>query len=219
MYLHVAGPDPNEVQHAKELCESLLDNVREQYQRFKENPPQQRGYGYQQGGDRQNSYGGGSSYGGGYGSYGGAQSPAPATPGPPGASSPTDYAAQYAQYYGGADPYAAYGGYQNYVAYYQYYQQQAAQQGGAPGAAGAAAPGSAPPPPPADDAPPPPPSGSPPANGGYNSVSTTQARHELRGIVIQIPQANEEIARYHHHPECNVKQFDMCSRTLNPGMS
>ena len=175
MYLHVAGPDPNEVQHAKELCESLLDNVREQYQRFKENPPQQRGYGYQQGGgDRQGGYGSG--YGG-YGSYGGAQSPSasatPATPGPPGASSPTDYAAQYAQYYGGQDPYAAYGGYQNYVAYYQYYQQQAAQQGGSSAAPGA----SAPPPPPADDAPPPPPSGSPPAaNGGYNSVSPTRSR-------------------------------------------
>lgn len=163
-----SGPDPNEVQHAKELCESLLENVKEQYARFKENPPQQRGYGYQQegqqGGDRQG-------YGGGYGSYGGAQSPAaatPVTPGPPGASSNTDYSAQYAQYYGGQDPYAAYGGYQNYVAYYQYYQQQAAQQQGAPGAP----PGSAPPAPPADDAPPPPPpSGSPPGtNGGYNSV-------------------------------------------------
>ncbi|CAF9914287.1 hypothetical protein IMSHALPRED_001871 [Imshaugia aleurites] len=156
MYLHVAGPDPAEVQHAKELCESLLENVKEQYARFKENPPQQRGYGYQHGGDRQ-------SYGGGYGSYGGAQSPVaaatPATPGPPGASSPTDYAANYAQYYGGqADPYAAYGGYQNYVNLYnQYYQQQ---QAGAPPA------------PPNDEAPPPPPpSGSPPAaNGGYNSV-------------------------------------------------
>ena len=172
MYLHVAGPDPNEVQHAKELCESLLDNVREQYQRFKENPPQQRGYGFQQGGDRQGSYGG-SGYAG-YGGYGGAQSPTaatPATPGPPGASSSTDYAAQYAQYYGGSDPYAAYGGYQNYVAYYQYYQQQATQQGGAPGAS-ASTPGSAaPPPPPADDAPPPPPSGSPPApNGSFSSV-------------------------------------------------
>lgn len=164
-----SGPDPNEVQNAKELCESLLENVKEQYARFKENPPQQRGYGYQQGGqqggDRQQGYGGG------YGSYGGAQSPAaatPVTPGPPGASSPTDYSAQYAQYYGGQDPYAAYGGYQNYVAYYQYYTQQAAQQQGA-----GAAPGSAPPAPPADDAPPPPPpSGSPPAvNGGYNSVS------------------------------------------------
>ena len=168
----LSGPDPAMVQEAKALCESLLDNVREQYARFKDNPPQQRGYGYQQqgGGDRQQGYGGG------YGSYGGAQSPTsvatPATPsGPPGASSPTDYAAQYAQYYGGQDPYAAYGGYQNYVAYYQYYQQQAAQQQGAPGAP----PGSAPPAPPNDDAPPPPPpSGSPPAaNGGYNAVSFT----------------------------------------------
>ncbi|KAL2041147.1 hypothetical protein N7G274_006091 [Stereocaulon virgatum] len=163
MYLHVAGPDPSMVQEAKELCESLLDNVRKQYARFKEQPPQQRGYGYQQGGDNRQQ-----GYGGGYGGYGGAQSPTagatPATPsGPPGASSPTDYAAQYAQYYGGQDPYAAYGGYQNYVAYYQYYQQQAAQQqSGVPGA---------PPAPPKDDVPPPPPSGSPPAaNGGYNAV-------------------------------------------------
>ena len=36
----------------------------------------------------------------------------------PGAGSPpsgTDYASQYAQYYGGQDPYAAYGGYAAYV--------------------------------------------------------------------------------------------------------
>ncbi|KAI4134665.1 MAG: hypothetical protein LQ347_001337 [Umbilicaria vellea] len=175
MYLHVAGPDPNEVQHAKELCEDLLTNVKEQYQRFKENPPQQsRGYGsgnYQQN-DRQ-GYGG---YSGGYGGgYGGHQSPAPAsaasptsqappgTPAAPGAGALTDYGAQYAQYYGGPDPYAAYGGYQNYVACYQYWQQQAAQQQ-------QAAPG-APPGPPTEPPPPPPPSGSPPAaNGGYNAV-------------------------------------------------
>ncbi|MCJ1256975.1 hypothetical protein MMC24_004800 [Lignoscripta atroalba] len=178
MYLHVAGPDPREVQHAKELCEDLLGNVKEQYERFKEQPPPQRGYGsgsYGQG-DR-HGYGG---YSGGYGGgYGGQQSPAassamspttqapPGTPGAPGAGSPTDYSAQYAQYYGGQDPYAAYGGYQNYVAYYQYYQQQAAQQQ-------QAAPG-APPGPPSDPPPPPPPSGSPPAaNGGYNAVSIGQ---------------------------------------------
>lgn len=142
MYLHVAyvhlttavlvtsllisssGPDPNEVQHAKELCEDLLTNVKEQYQRFKENPPQHsRGYGsgnYQQN-DRQ-GYGG---YSGGYGGgYGGHQSPAPAsaasptsqappgTPAAPGAGTLADYGAQYAQYYGSQDPYAAYGGYQ-----------------------------------------------------------------------------------------------------------
>lgn len=190
---HLSGPDPHEVQHAKELCEDLLSNVKEQYQRFKENPPQQsRGFGsgsYPQN-DRQ-GYGG---YSGGYGGgYGGHQSPAPAsamsptsqappgTPAAPGAGSPADYSAQYAQYYGGQDPYAAYGGYQvkltpdhdllealtvhqNYVAYYQYYQQQAAQQQ-------QAAPG-APPGPPTDPPPPPPPSGSPPAaNGAYNAVS------------------------------------------------
>jgi len=175
MYLHVAGPDPKEVEHAKELCEDLLVNVKEQWQRHKDNPPPQRGYagsgGYQnQQNDRQG-------YGGYSGGYGGHQSPAasamspatpapPGTPGAPGAGSPTDYSAAYAQYYGGQDPYAAYGGYQNYVAYYQYYQQQAAQQQGQP------APGAAPPGPPGDQPPPPPPpSGSPPAaNGGYNAV-------------------------------------------------
>ncbi|KAI9815060.1 MAG: hypothetical protein M1827_002903 [Pycnora praestabilis] len=190
MYLHVAGPDPNEVQRAKELCEDLLGNVKEQYEKFKENPPPQRSYGggggydngYQQRlPERQQSYGG---YGGGYG--GQQQSPAhsghqsamspvnqapPGTPGVPSASaSQTDYSAQYAQYYGGQDPYAAYGGYNNYVAYYQYYQQQAAQQqAGAP-----PPPSEAPPPPPGGASqapPPPPPSGSPPgANGGMYSA-------------------------------------------------
>ncbi|OBT57469.1 hypothetical protein VE04_02255 [Pseudogymnoascus sp. 24MN13] len=156
MYLHVAGPDPKEVQHAKELCEDLLANVREQYEEFKSRPQPQRGfggdrapstgYGGQSGyGDRQNngrhdSYGGGG--GGGGGGYGGYNSPAagaPAAPSaPPGAAgraARADYAAQYAQYYGGQDPYAAYGGYAAYVAYYQYY---AAQQAGARGAPGAA---------------------------------------------------------------------------------
>lgn len=189
MYLHVAyvaiflcfdlllitdsGPDPKEVERAKELCEDLLGNVKEQYERFKANPPQQRGYGggYQQG-DRQG-------YNNVYGGYGGQQSPAPAaqapppgTPAAPGASSSTDYSAQYV---GGADPYAAYGGYQNYVAYYQYYQQAyAAQQ------AQAGAPGATPPAPPGEAPPPPPPSGSPPAtNGGYNAVSPVTQDYDL----------------------------------------
>lgn len=118
------------MQKAKELCEDLLKNVREQYEEFKNRPPPQRGYGAQSTGyggergygdrapDRSNSYGGGGAYGG----YG--NSPAPNTPGSimsptmpsaPGAASPApgaDYAAQYAQYYaanGQADPYAAYG--------------------------------------------------------------------------------------------------------------
>jgi hypothetical protein len=142
--------------------------VKKQYQQFKDNPPQQRGYGgggYGQG-DRQGygSYGAG--YGAGYGmqtpGFSSAQSPTtqapPGTPGAPGAGSPTtDY---------GADPYAAYGGYANYVAWYSYYAAQQQQQG---------APGSAPPGPPSEQPPPPPPSGSPPAqNGGYNAVSVGQ---------------------------------------------
>lgn len=167
MYLHVAGPDPKEVQHARELCEDLLANVKEQYDRFKENPPQ-RSYGNYNQDPRQQSY----TTQHPYGTYGGGQqSPSAATPGPPGASSPgTDYTAQYAQYYAsqpGGDPYAAYGGYANYVAYYQYYQaqqQQQQQQSSAPGAAPPGPPGEEPPPPP------PPPSGSPPAAGGYNNV-------------------------------------------------
>ena len=124
------GPDAKEVQRAKELCEDLLANVREQYEEFKARGPPQRGYGDRapttgyggqsgygdrQTSDRPNSYGG---YGGGY-----SNSPAPTPVGvavspPPGAAlgagSPppgTDYATQYAQYYGGQDPYAAYGGY------------------------------------------------------------------------------------------------------------
>ncbi|KAI4112961.1 MAG: hypothetical protein LQ345_005967 [Seirophora villosa] len=173
MYLHVAGPDPKEVQHARELCEDLLGNVKQQYEQFKENPPQRSYGGYGGQDNRQQSYSTANPYGT-YGS-GGAQSPSTpstaAAPGPPGASSPTDYTAQYAQYYAsqpGGDPYAAWGGYANYVAYYQYYQQAAQQQQQAAPGAGAppGPPGGDEPPPP----PPPPPSGSPPANGGYNNV-------------------------------------------------
>ncbi|KAF7178845.1 hypothetical protein CNMCM7691_007666 [Aspergillus felis] len=180
MFLHVAGPDPNDVQAAKELCEDLLANVREQYQRFKENPPQHSYGGYgQRGGDRY--HGGG--YGGGYSSQHNQQhsnspsataSPAQAasgTSGAAGAGSPADYSAQYAQYYG-SDPYAAYGGYQNYVAYYQYYQQAAQQQQQQQSSQSPAPP----PPPPASEAPPPPPPGSgsppppPPGGGSYSAV-------------------------------------------------
>ncbi|KAL8694332.1 MAG: hypothetical protein Q9224_003585 [Gallowayella concinna] len=171
MYLHVAGPDPSEVQRARELCEDLLSNVKDQYERFKENPPQRSYGGGGYGQDNRQQQQGGYSTQNPYGTYGGAQSPATpssATPGPPGAANSTDYTAQYAQYYAsqpGGDPYAAYGGYAAYVAMYaQYYQQQQQQQAAAPGAAPPAPPGEEPPPPP------PPPSGSPPANGGYNNV-------------------------------------------------
>ncbi|KAH1411315.1 hypothetical protein KXV89_007799 [Aspergillus fumigatus] len=184
MFLHVAGPDPNDVQAAKELCEDLLANVREQYQRFKDNPPQHSYGGYgQRGGDRY--YGGG--YGGGYSSQHNQQhsnspsataSPAQATSGTSGAAgagSPADYSAQYAQYYG-ADPYAAYGGYQNYVAYYQYYQQAAQQQQQQQQQSSQSQSPAPPPPPPASEAPPPPPPGSgsppppPPGGGSYSAV-------------------------------------------------
>ncbi|KIV91213.1 hypothetical protein PV10_05775 [Exophiala mesophila] len=184
MYLHVAGPQPQQVQKAKELCEDLLVNVRANFEHFKANPPPQRmesytdgygadanrgsygGYGRDRG--RENSYSHNSN------NYNSPYSATPSTPAPGTAASPTDYAAQqaqYAQYFAnqpGGDPYAAYGGYQNYVAYYQYYQQQAA----------AAAQQQSPPPPPGDASaqpPPPPPDSSaapppPPPSSGYAAV-------------------------------------------------
>jgi hypothetical protein len=182
MYLHVAGPQPPMVQKAKELCEDLLANVRVNFEHFKANPPPPRMESYTDGYGADANRG---SYGGGYGrdrhrdnsyshqsnSYNSPYAGAPATQAPATAASPTDYsaqAAQYAQYYAnqpGGDPYAAYGGYQNYVAYYNYYQQQAATQQQSP-----------PPPPGGDTAPPPPPADSsaapppPPPSGGYAAV-------------------------------------------------
>ena len=156
-----SGPDPKEVQRAKELCEDLLSNVREQHQRHRDNPPQ-RAYGGQGGNQGySSSYGSGygSTYGGygGYGAgYGGQASPSAAVQSPsaaPGTGAPgagggaTDYSAQWAQYFA-QNPQAA-----------QYYYQQAQQQ---------------PPQPihtPSNDPPPPPPSASPPGTGGYNAVS------------------------------------------------
>ncbi|KID91530.1 KH domain protein [Metarhizium guizhouense ARSEF 977] len=193
MYLHVAGPDAGMVEKAKELCEDLVANVKEQYDEFKSRPPRYNDRGGQHGGDR---YRGGNdrhhdrgnqSYGG-YGQdrYGQDQNASTNSPAH-GANSPAtnaaDYAAQYAQYYGGADPYAAYGGYANYVALYQqYYGAQAtqAQAASAPGQAVASTSASPPPPPPSEAAPPPPPppsaappppppSGSPPG-GSYSAV-------------------------------------------------
>ncbi|OCK75517.1 hypothetical protein K432DRAFT_386153 [Lepidopterella palustris CBS 459.81] len=191
MYLHVAGPDPEMVKKARELCEDLLANVKDEYEKFKERGPSHERYGGGSGSggysngrpgygdrgdrDRSQSYG----YGGGYGGHGGHQSPTtpaaipPGTPGQPGG----DYAAQYAQYYAatnGQDPYAQYGGYQNYVAMYYYYNQQqqpgGPQQTPPPGTGSAPPPPSEAPPPPPGSAPPPPPPppGGPPSS--YNSV-------------------------------------------------
>ncbi|KAI1101900.1 hypothetical protein F4804DRAFT_343622 [Jackrogersella minutella] len=204
MYLHVAGPDPKMVDKARELCEDLISNVKEQYEEFKSRPPRPHygghgggggggggNYGERSYGER--SYGGGDRYGdrqgsgsgsyGGYGGYNNSPNPAAsaASPAPPGQGSPstaTDYAAQYAQYYGGQDPYAAYGGYAAYMQYYQQYYAaaQAAQQGSptppVPGASN-----SPPPPPPSEAPPPPPPGGSapppppPPGAGSYGATA------------------------------------------------
>ncbi|KAI0517231.1 hypothetical protein F5B22DRAFT_635872 [Xylaria bambusicola] len=183
MYLHVAGPDPKMVDKAKELCEDLVSNVKDQYEEFKTRPPRQHygghggggggGYGDRHGdrygGDRYDKSGNRSGSYGGHGGYSNSSAPAGnvASPTSGGASnSPganNDYAAQYAaQYYGGGqDPYAAYGGYAKYrFSYMQWYSQyyaaaQAAQQG-SPAPPGAAA---SPPPPPPTEAPPPPPPG------------------------------------------------------------
>ncbi|KAK3493141.1 hypothetical protein B0T13DRAFT_402990 [Neurospora crassa] len=108
MYLHVAGPDPKMVEKAKELCEDLMENVKQQYEEFKSH--------HHHGGHHDNSH---------HSSYtnspapGGGPSVAPPTPTAPAAAT-TDYAAQYAQYYGGAaatDPYAAAGAADPYAAY------------------------------------------------------------------------------------------------------
>ena len=100
------------VERAKELCEDLLVNVKEQHEEFKARPRYQghnNGYG-------ENRHPRGSGQGGSYGGHGGygnenkaSNNPVPS--GDANAASAQDYAAQYAQYYGGADPYAAYGGY------------------------------------------------------------------------------------------------------------
>ncbi|KAG5927732.1 hypothetical protein E4U42_001890 [Claviceps africana] len=200
MYLHVAGPDPAMVEKAKELCLDLMVNVKEQYDEFKARPPRFSDRGGYHGGDRYRGshdrhhdrghhHHNHSSYGG----YGSEHRAAAATTT---ANSPAqgadgaghnlaDYQAAYAQYYGGSDPYAAYGGYASYVAMYQQYYAQAQGQAGTgvPGQAAAPTSASPPPPPPSEAAPPPPPpppsaappppppSASPPG-GSYSAVCT-----------------------------------------------
>ncbi|KAJ5579156.1 hypothetical protein N7450_008023 [Penicillium hetheringtonii] len=183
MFLHVAGPNPNDVQEAKSLCEDLLANVREEYQRHKDNP-------LLLGITTVNAVTAEevvidttaiaikvtvTKHSNSPAASGATDSPAGQNAAGSSAASNgmADYNAQYAQYaqYYGADPYAAYGGYQNYVAYYQYYQAAAAQQQQQQQQASESA---APPPPPASEAPPPPPPGSgspPPPPGGGSSYS------------------------------------------------
>ncbi|POR38120.1 Uncharacterized protein TPAR_01682 [Tolypocladium paradoxum] len=182
MFLHVTGPDIRFVEKAKELCEDLIANVKEQYEEWRTRPPRH----HDRGGYGGDSYRGGrshdhSSYSS-YGRQGADQAKAPGSSSAPGANAAATTAdwSQYAQYYAnasanangaGSDPYAAYGGYANYVAWYNYYYQAQAGQA----APGQAAPGqsAAPPPPPSEAAPPPPPSDAappPPDGGDFNSV-------------------------------------------------
>jgi len=123
MYLHVAGPDAADVARAKELCEDLLGNVKQQYQQFKERAREGGGFGDRRGGgygrdggysdrgdrnlDRSDSYGGGYGGHGGQNGYGGAGSPynpqagagamSPATGGSTPGGTQQDWMAQMAQ--------------------------------------------------------------------------------------------------------------------------
>ncbi|PHH93196.1 hypothetical protein CDD83_10745 [Cordyceps sp. RAO-2017] len=115
MFLHVTGPDPSMVEKAKNLCEDLISNVREQYEEFKSRPPRHSdrgGYGDHYRGGRSHEQ---SSYSS-YSRSGSDQVSAPnnsagaSTNGSAGANDWSQYPAQY--YSNGQDPYAAYGGYQ-----------------------------------------------------------------------------------------------------------
>ncbi|KAF8252888.1 hypothetical protein K440DRAFT_657466 [Wilcoxina mikolae CBS 423.85] len=162
LYLHVTGPDPNEVQRAKELCEDLIASVKQQYEEHKSQPQPARFPGY--GGQTANVYVPAMPNQGHSPPPPPPSGPSPAAPPPPPppSSSPpgapgapgaatTAYTDPYAAYYAtGADPYAAYGGYAAYMQYYQAYYAQAQQ-----GAPGAAPPGT---------------SASPPGAASYNAV-------------------------------------------------
>lgn len=101
------------VQKGKDLCEDLVDNVRQQYEDFRSRPPRGDRGGY---GDHYR--GGRSQEQGSYPSYGRSGSDTGANPGSSGggadgAANASDWTQYAAQYYGnGQDPYAAYGGYQ-----------------------------------------------------------------------------------------------------------
>ncbi|PFH61435.1 hypothetical protein XA68_17421 [Ophiocordyceps unilateralis] len=183
MFLHVTGPDPRMVERGKELCEDLMTNVRLQYEEHKSRPPR-----YNDRGALGDHHRGSRTHDQSY-SYGRSASdhqvPSSSNAGDGGANnaaSAADWSQYAAQYYGnGQDPYAAYGGYQNYVAWYQYYYQTQAQ--GAPGQVASGQPAAPPPPseaappPPPSEAPPPPPSSSspPPPPPSHSSVTTFNA--------------------------------------------
>ncbi|CAG8955622.1 hypothetical protein HYFRA_00009576 [Hymenoscyphus fraxineus] len=198
MYLHVAGPDPEKVKQAKELCEDLLKNVREQYEEFKNRPPPQRGYGAPSTGyggergygdrapDRSNSYGGDRGNhndrgdrgdrdrdrhgGGGYGGYNNSPAPTGAIMSPTTAQAAPGAGSPTSQadYAAQYAQYYAANGGDPYAAYGGYAGYVAAYQ---QYYAQAQAQQAAPPPPPSEAPPPPPPGASSAgAPGGYNAV-------------------------------------------------
>jgi homoaconitase len=215
MFLHIAGPRPEGVAKAKELCEGLLNTVRTDYMAFKERPPQRRygndGYsngrpGYGDRGDRDRSQ----SYG--YGSHSNYETPQPShSPYPTGSVSADPQAAnaaamdwnqmaQYAAYYAAhpeQDPYAQYGGFGAYMAYYQqqYYGAAAASPPPPPGSAAPP-----PPPPPSEPAPPPPPGGAPPPPSppagpppGYNAVCELLSTYHANVLIFLGPPSTRHV--------------------------
>ncbi|KAF1983028.1 hypothetical protein K402DRAFT_383475 [Aulographum hederae CBS 113979] len=174
MYLHISGPDPKEVARAKEEGIALLQRVKVDYDEFKERGPSQRqnyngGRTFHDRGDRgdrghrrdSNHYN--QQHRQGYEQQAQYGSPSvaatPATPATPVAYDWSQYLANNP----GVDPYAAYGGYENYCNWYMQQQQQyyAAQNGMAPGTtptpSAIAPPRGLSAPPPSAEAPPPPP--------------------------------------------------------------
>ena len=146
MYLHVSGPNLEDVQRGKELCEDLLTNVRERYQEHKARGPTRGPYGSrggpQHGQDRHDGYDSQQRDSQSYDSY--ARNPMSPGSGADHGQAQYDqqhqpqtqdsYAqmAQWAEYYAQnpeADPYKDYGGFSAYMQNYyaQYYQQQGQQ--------------------------------------------------------------------------------------------
>ncbi len=84
-----SGPDPNQVEKAKELCEDLLGNVKEQYEEFKNRPPRTHGGHGGHGGPYGDRQGGGNASGPyqGYGGHGQGGFNPPAGPGGAGSNS------------------------------------------------------------------------------------------------------------------------------------
>lgn len=101
------------VEKAKELCEDLIANVREQYEEFKARPPRN----HDRGGFGDHYRGNGSHERSNFSSHDRHVPERPAAPANTAAPTPSSSAnaadwSQYSQYYNSSDPYAAYGGYQ-----------------------------------------------------------------------------------------------------------